>query len=150
MKNKLFVIGLCAIIISMPSIIAFPSTDKPLFNFSPLEMADGTFVGGLGRGHWGNGFHIDLVNAYMNGEYTTGAYTRITGDITNPNNKKIGEISVFVISIILFGYTKNTQGQRTPIIAYLVENRDNQFVGQVLFSAFKSSPHIWGYLIPNA
>jgi len=149
MKKKLIIIGLCAVLISMPSLLAFPTTNNPLLIFSPIKMADGTFVGGLGRGHWGNGFHIDTVNAYMSGEYLSGFYIKISGDITNPNNKKIGEISVYIIYKILFGYTKNTHGQKTPIIAYLVDYRNDQFVGKILFSSFKTSPHIWGYFIPN-
>jgi hypothetical protein len=149
MKKKILIIGLCTVLISMPSILAFSKTNNSSLLFIPSEKADGTFVGGLGRGHWRNGFHIDTVNAYVSGEYTSDVYTKISGDITNPNNMKIGEITVYIIYKFLFGFTKNSQGLKAPIISYLVENRDNQFAGQILFSSFKTSPHIWGYLIPN-
>ena len=65
MKKTLFIIGLCVVLLSMPTFLAFPTTNKPSLLFSPHEMSDGTFAGGLGRGHWGNGFHIDTVYAYI-------------------------------------------------------------------------------------
>lgn len=147
MKNKLFIIGLCVILLSTPTLLAFPN--KPSLVFPSLEMSDGTFIGGLGRGHWGNGFHIDEVKAYLNGVYTDFGFIKLSGEITNPNNKKIGEISIYMLSRIIIGFTENMQDHRTPIIVILQENRNNQFVGQVLYSSFKTSPHIWGYFVPN-
>jgi len=149
MKNKIFVIGLCTILLFTPTLLAFPTTNERSIVFSSPKMSDGTFIGGLGRGHWGNGFHIDEVKAYFNGVYSNFGFIKLSGEITNPNNKKIGEISVYMLSKLIFGYTKNMQDHRTPIIVILKENRDDQFVGQILYSSFKSTPHIWGYFIPN-
>jgi len=149
MKKTIFIIGLCAVLLTTPTLPAYPKFKELSFGFSSFMMADGTFVGGLGRGHWGNGFHIDEVKAYLNGVYSDFGFIKLSGEITNPNNKKIGEISVFLISKFIFGYTENMQNHRTPIIVILKENRDGQFVGQILYSSFKSTPHIWGYFIPN-
>ena len=148
MKKTLFVILLCAVLISMPTILAFPTANKPYKLFSPM-MSDGTFAGGLGSGHWGNGFHIDTVYAYMSGVYSSGAFLRILGEITDPDDKEIGEIRAFILSKILFGYTRDTQGQMSPIFGFLVERRSNEFSGRIIFSTFKSAPHFWGYMIPN-
>ena len=149
MKKTLFIIGLCIIILSMPTFLAFPTKNKSSDIFSPLIMSDGTFVGGFGRGHWGNGFHIDTVHAYINGVYTSSFYTKLTGEITDQYNKKIGEISAYIISSIIIGRTKNLEGQTSLIVVILNENQNNQFVGRILLSNYKSSSHIWGYMIPN-
>jgi hypothetical protein len=149
MKKTLFIIGLCAVLLSMPTLLAFPTTQKHSLLFSPLKISDGTFTGGLGRGHWKNGFNIDTVYEYMNGVYTSGAYIKISGEITNPHNEKIGEISAFIIHKIIFGSTQNIQGQKAPIIVILMMHQNNQFVGRILVSMFRPAPHIWGYLIPN-
>ena len=150
MKKTLIIIGLCAALLSLPTSTALPINLEHKDIISSFQMADGTFVGGLGKGHWGNGFHIDETKAYLNGVYSDFGFIKLSGDITNPNNKKIGEISIYLISNIIFGYTANTQNHRTPIIVFLRENRNDQFVGQVLYSSFKSSPYIWGYFVPNS
>jgi len=149
MKKTLFIIGLCIVLLSMPTILAFPTSNKPSLLFHHQEMSDGTFAGGLGRGHWGNGFHIDTVYAYMSGVYTSGTYIKISGEITNTDDEKIGEIRAFLISTFIFGYTKDMQGHPSLIFAILKEHRNNQFAGRIIFSKFKPAPHIWGYLIPN-
>lgn len=133
----------------MPTFLAFPTTNKPSLLFSHHGRSDGTFAGGLGRGHWGNGFHIDTIYAYISGVYTSGAYIKISGEITNPDDEKIGEIRAFLISTFIFGYTKDIQGQHSLIFVILREHRNNQFAGRVIFSTFKPAPHIWGYLMPN-
>lgn len=149
MKKTFFIIGFCAVLLSMQISLAFPTTNKPSLFYSPFEMSDGTFAGGLGRGHWGNGFHIDTVYAYISGVYTSGGFIKISGEITNPDDEKIGEIRAFIISKFIFGYTKNIQGQQSLIFVILKEHRNNQFAGQIIFSTYKPAPHIWGYLIPN-
>jgi len=148
MKKTLCIIGLCAVLLSMPTLLAFSTTNKPSLLFSPLEMSDGTFAGGIGRGHWGNGnFNIDNVYAYMSGVYTGGAYIRISGDITK-DDEKIGEISTLIFYKIIYGYTKNINGLRTPIFGFLMRNQNNQFVGRIM-SISMPAPHMWCYLIPN-
>ena len=151
MKKILFIIGLCAVLLSMPTILAFPTTNNRSLLFSPSEMSDGTFVGGFGRGHWVNGhFNVDTVSAYMDGEFTSSGQTiRISGDLTNSNHVEIGKISALMVSKILFGHTTNLQGRSTLVIAILTNNQNNQFVGRIVVSAFRSAPNIWGYLIPN-
>lgn len=150
MKKTLFVIVSCAILILMPTIVAFPALNKPYPNFTPLKMLPGgTFVGGLGRGHWGNGFHIDYVYAYISGVYTSGVSIKMSGEITNEDDEKIGEISAIMISKIIFGFTKNLQGLQAPIMVILMKHRNNQFVGRIIFSMFFTIPHIWGYMIPS-
>jgi hypothetical protein len=149
MKKTLFVILLCAVLLSMPTLLAFQTSNRPSPNFSPLKMSDGTFAGGLGSGHWGNGFHIDTVFAYMSGVYSSGTFLRILGTINNPDDEKIGEIRAFILSKILFGYTRDTQGQMSPIFGFLVERRSSEFSGRIIFSTYKSAPHFWGYMIPN-
>ncbi len=149
MKKTVFTVGLCAVLLSMPAILAFPTTNNHSPLFSPHRMSEGTFAGGFGRGHWKNGgFTIDTVSEYMNGIYAGIGFIRISGDITSAKNEKIGEISAFIISTILFGHTSNTQGQQAPIIALITKHQNNQFVGRIVVSTFKT-PHIWGYLIPN-
>jgi len=149
MKKKLFIICFCVFLMSMPTILAFPTTNKPTSLFNPNKMSDGTFAGGLGQGHWGNGFEIETIHNYIYGVYWSGSFTRISGDITNLNNKKIGEISIYLFSTIFFGYTRNEQGQQQIILGLVMEHKSNQFVGRIFFSMFKSTPHIWAYLIPN-
>jgi hypothetical protein len=149
MKKTLLTLMLCVVLLSTPTLLALPTMNESSFYLPPLKMSDGTFVGGIGRGHWKNGFHIDTVNAYYNGVYSSFGFIKLSGEITNPNNKKIGEISLYIISKFMFGYTQNMQGRRTLMFVYLVENGNDQFIGHILYSSFKSSPHIWGYLIPN-
>lgn len=149
MKKTLFMVGLCAVLLSMPTLLASPTTQDHSLLFSPPPVSDGTFAGGLGRGHWGNGgFNIDKVYAYMNGVYTSGVYIKISAEINNVDNEKIGEISAIISHKIIFGHTQNTLGLRAPIIGFLLRNQNNQFVGRIM-SMYGSAPHMWGYLIPN-
>lgn len=149
MKKTVFVIGLCAVLLAMPTLLAFPTSQSDSLLVSPLTMSDGTFSGGFGRGHWGNGFHVDTVTAYMAGVYTSGVYTKISGEITNSYNQNLGEINAYIIHKLIFGYTQNAQGQRAPIIVLLMTHQNDQFVGRIMVSSFKPAPHIWGYFIPN-
>ncbi len=146
MKKTLIAIGLCAMVLSMPTILAFPTQNQSVL-FSPPHFSDGTFAGGMGKGHWGNGFVIDSVYAYMHGVYSSGVYTTISGDLTNSDNVKIGEIKAYFIYKIIIGY-KITQGRQTTIFGYLMKNYNNQFVGRIL-GVSGSTSHMWGQFIPN-
>lgn len=147
MKKTLIVIGLCAVLLSMPTLLAVPTQRNPQI-FSPLMMSDGTFAGGLGRGHWGNGrFDIDTVYAYMRGVYTAGFYKKISGDLTNSYDQKIGEISAYLIQKIIIGYTQ-IGGHRSSIVGFLMRNQNNQFVGRIM-GITGPAPHIWGQFVPN-
>jgi hypothetical protein len=149
MKKKLIIVIFCAVFISMPTLMAYQTLSRPSLLFSPLKLSDGTFAGGLGKGHWGNGFHIDTVYAYMSGVYSSGSFIRLSGQITDPDDDKIGEIRAFILGKFFFGYTRNIQGQMVPIFGLIVEHRNNEFSGRIIFSSFKTAPHIWGYMIPN-
>jgi len=149
MKKTLLVIIFSAVLLSMPTLIAFQTNNSPSLFFPPFKMSDGTFAGGLGSGHWGNGFHIDNVFAYMNGVYMSGAFIRLVGEINNPDDDKIGDIRAFIFSKIFFGYTRDLQGQMAPIFGFLVERRSDEFSGRIIFSTYKSAPHFWGFMIPN-
>jgi hypothetical protein len=150
MKKTILVIGLCALLLSMPTLLAFPTITHRSSLHLPPNPSDGTFAGGFGRGHWGFGnFNIDKVNAYLTGVYTSTGYTKLTGEITNSDDEKIGDISATIIFKIIIGITEDIQGKRTPLIVFLKRNQHDQFVGRILISSFRTSPHMWGYLIPN-
>ncbi len=147
MKKTLIVIGLCAVLLSMPTLHAVPTLTHPQL-FSPLRMSDGTFAGGLGRGHWGNGrFNIDTVYAYMRGVYTAGVYKKISGDLTNSYDQKIGEIRAYLIQKIIIG-SLEVNNHRTSIVGFLVRNQNDQFVGRIM-GIVGPAPHIWGQFVPN-
>lgn len=147
MKKTFMVIGLCAVLISMPTLIAVPALTHSQLS-SPLKMSDGTFAGGLGQGHWGNGgFNIDSVYAYMQGVYTSSVYKKISGDLRNPYDQKIGEISAYLIYKIIIGYTQ-IGGHRNSIFGFLMRNQNDQFVGRIIGITGPAS-HIWGQFVPN-
>jgi hypothetical protein len=102
MKKTIFIIVLLTILLLMPTFVALPTTN---ITSQYLLMSDGTFVGGFGRGHWGNGkFNIDSIYAYINGVYTSTSFLKINGEITKEHGK-IGEISAFIISNkVIFGH----------------------------------------------
>ena len=98
MKKTIIVISICAFLLVMPTILAAPLMNHPASLFSPTKSSNGTFAGGMGRGHWGFGnFNIDTTHAYLAGVYTSGAYIRLTGEIKNSNYDIIGEISATII-----------------------------------------------------
>lgn len=150
MKKTVIALGLCIVLVSMPTLLALPTINRPSQLYAPLKMSDGTFAGGVGRGHWGNGgFNIDAVSAYLSGVYSAGTYIKISGEVTNTNNQKIGEIHAYMISKIIFGFTQNMQGMRVPMVGMIMRHQNDQFIGRIMVSAFRLSPHIWGYFIPN-
>ena len=150
MKKTVFVIGVCTLLLSMPTLLAFPTLNNPSILPSPLTASDGTFAGGFGRGHWGfGGFNIDNINAYLAGVYTSAGYIQLSGEITDSNDEKIGDISATIIFKIIIGITQDTQGRRAPLLVFLMRNQHDQFVGRILMSSFRTSPHMWGYLVPN-
>jgi hypothetical protein len=147
MKRTVSVIGVCILLLSMPSLFAIPISNGPSL-LPPSTLSDGTFAGGFGRGHWGNGnFNIDTIYAYMNGVYTGSAYIKISGDITNAYGEKIGEINTLIGFKIIFGSTI-INGLRTPIVGFLMRHQNDQFVGRIM-SITLPAPHMWGYFIPN-
>ena len=150
MKKTLLAISLCVLLLSTPTILAAPTfTHLPLFQ-SPHTASDGTFAGGIGRGHWGAGnFKIDRVNAYLTGVYTDTGSIKLSGEIRNTDDEEIGDINARIISRILIGTTGDLNGLRIPIIGFVMRNKHDQFVSRLIISSFPTSPHIWGYLVPN-
>jgi hypothetical protein len=147
MKKTAYVLGLCAVLLLMPTLLAFPTTNTSSLRFFPLQMSDGTFAGGVGRGHWGNGgFNVDTVYAYMSGVYSGGAIIRISADITK-DYEKIGEINALIAYKIIYGST-TVHGLKTPIIGFLIRNQGGHFIGRIM-SITMPAPHLWGHIVPN-
>jgi len=147
MKKTLFVIGLCAVLLSMPTLLALPTPQKTSLLFPPIEDYDGTFVGGLGRLFKQNGEWQFTYQAYLAGVYKNGAYKKIYGYIYNLNEEQIGYISANFGHKIIYGYVKNMQGHRSPIIGFLMWNNED-FAGRIM-STFGPAPHIIGIYTPN-
>lgn len=146
MKKTFYIIGLCAVLLLMPTFVALPTTNK---TSQHSLMSDGTFVGGFGRGHWVNGkFNIDNVYAYMNGVYTSTGFLKISGEITKGYGK-IGEISAFILgNIVIFGRTTNNNNQQSIIFGILNENENNQIICRILISSMRS-PYMWCLFVPR-
>jgi hypothetical protein len=147
MKKTVIAIIASIILLSMPTILATPAFNQSSL-FPPRILSDGTFAGGFGRGHWGNGnFNIDTVYAYMSGVYSGGAYIKISGSIDNAYGDKIGDINAMIGFKIIFGST-TLNGLKTPIFGFLMRHQNNQFIGRIM-SITLPVPHMWCYLIPN-
>ena len=147
MKKTLFVIGLCTALLSMPTLLAFPTSQKTSLLYPPLIDNDGTFVGGLGRlykqsGEWQFEYH-----SYLAGVYKNGAYKKLYGYVYNLNEQQIGKIGVFLGHKIIYGYVEDIQSHRLPIFGFLFWNNEN-FAGRIM-SAFGPAPHIIGTYTPN-
>jgi hypothetical protein len=150
MKKTLLTISLCVLLLSTPTLLAAPAFTNLPFLQSPYTASDGTFAGGIGRGHWGAGnFKIDRVNAYLTGVYTDTGSIKLSGEIRNTDDEEIGDINARIISRILIGTTGDLNGLRIPIIGFVMRNKHDQFVSRLIISSFPTSPHIWGYLVPN-
>jgi len=147
MKKTILMLGLCAVLISMPTLFASPTLQKPSLLFPPMEDYDGTFVGGIGRLYKQNGeWQFDYA-AYMAGVYKLGAYKKLYGYIYNLEEVQIGSIGAYFGHKIIIGYIENMQGQRAPIIGFLFWN-DTNFAGRIM-SMFGPAPHIIGEYTPN-
>jgi hypothetical protein len=148
MKKILFVIGLCVILLSMPTLLASPTPKKTSLLFPPIEDYDGTFVGGLGRLYKQNGEWQFDYYAYLAGVYKNGAYKKLYGYIYNLDEEQIGIIGGYFGHKIIIGYIENMNSQRAPIIGFLFWNNEN-FAGRIM-STFGPAPHIIGQYTPNS
>jgi hypothetical protein len=147
MKKTLLILGMCAVLLSMPTLMGFPMSHKSSLLLPPLEDYDGTFVGGIGRLYKQNGeWQFDYA-AYMAGVYKLGAYKKLYGYIYNLDDVQIGIIGAYFGHKIIIGYIENMQGQRAPIIGFLLWN-DTNFAGRIM-SVFGPAPHIIGEYTPN-
>ena len=156
MKKTLIIIGICAVLISIPSMSAFetaeisPSMAIPEKNFitPPIAGYDGTFVGGLGRLYKkGSEWQFDYY-AYLAGVYKLGVYKKLYGYIYNLDEEQIGYISAYFGHKIIIGNIEDMQNHRAPIIGFLLWN-DAHFAGRIM-SFFGPAPHVIGEYIPNA
>jgi hypothetical protein len=147
MKKTLFVIGLCAVLLSMPTLLAFPALQKTSLLFPPIADYDGTFVGGLGRLYKENGEWQFTYHAYLAGVYKKGVYNKLYGYIYNLDEEQIGYIGAYFGHKLIYGYVQDMQNHRSPIIGFLLWNNEN-FAGRIM-STFGPAPHIIGQYTPN-
>jgi len=160
MKKTLIIIGICAVLILMPALTAFPNTTiRPIKQTTPPEQLkylptptmddyDGTFLGALGliskneNEEW-----VFDAHAYLAGVYKLGVYNKLYGYIYNLDEEQIGYIGAYFGHKIILGWIKNMEDQKAPIIGFLFYNED-YFAGRIM-SLFGPAPHIWGQYTPN-
>jgi hypothetical protein len=147
MKKTLLVIGLCAVLLSMPTLLALPTTQKTSLLFPPIEDYDGTFAGGLGRLYKQSNEWQFTYQAYLAGVYKNGVYKKIYGYIYNLNEEQIGYIGVYFFHKIIIGYIEDMQSHRARVVGFLLWNNEN-FAGRIM-STFGPAPHIIGTYTPN-
>lgn len=158
MKKTLIIIGICALLISMPALTAFPITKfNPTINLPeeltsiqtlPAPEYDGTFVGGLGNIYKENGeWKVDTY-AYLAGVYKVGIrFNKLYGKIFNLDEEEIGEIAAYFGHKIIIGWIKGEEDKKAPIIGFLFYNEE-KFLGRIM-SMFGPAPHIYGEYTPN-
>ncbi|MBN1281210.1 MAG: hypothetical protein JXA00_06135 [Candidatus Thermoplasmatota archaeon] len=147
MKKIVVVLGLCALLLAMPTLCAFPTMPKIQLPTPTLDEYDGTFVGGLGRLYKEGGEWQFDTWAYLAGVYKLGAYKRLYGGIYNLNQEQIGTIGAYFGHKIIIGYLETMQGHRAPMIGFLMWNNQN-FAGRIM-TTFGPAPHIIGEYTPN-
>jgi hypothetical protein len=155
MKKTLIIIGLCAILISMPAMTASNILEKST-SIDPVEKNlllppvadyDGTFVGGLGHLYQENGEWQFDYYAYLAGVYKLGAYKKLYGYIYDLDEEQIGYIGAFFGHKLILGFIEDMDGNRAPIIGFLLWN-DTHFAGRIM-SFFGPAPHMIGEYTPN-
>jgi hypothetical protein len=154
MKKILIILGICAVLISMPAIAAgltTPQTQsiselKEIHSIQtpPTSDYDGTFVGGIGRIYKENGNWTYDTNAYLAGVYKG---SRLYGNIYNLEEEQIGSIGAYFGQKLILGYIEGMDGNKAPIIGFLFWNNEN-FAGRIM-SLFGPAPHIFGQYTPN-
>ena len=149
MKKTMYAIGLCAMFLSMPIVLAFPPPQSQSLLYSPLAFSDGTFVGGLGSGRLiGGSFQIDTVYAYMQGVYSSFiVFIKFSGELTNTDHVKIGTINAFRVQNIIIGNLQ-IQGNQIRLIAILSPSQNNPFVARIVGRPGPVT-HMWAQLIPS-
>jgi hypothetical protein len=154
MKKTLIIIGLCAILISMPAFSAYPTKNISISNEGKslktptVPEYDGTFAGGLGR-VWKEGEEWQYeAYSYIAGVYKEGAYKILYGNIYNLEEEQIGTILMIKFRIFLIGRITNMEEQKAPIVGFIIDVEEDNFIGR-LMSLFGPAPHMWGQYIPN-
>jgi len=157
MKKIIIIIGLCAVLISMPAITAIPTmeasktfvtTEKGTTLQTPtLDDYDGTFIGGLGRLYKEDGEWQFNHYSYLAGVYKLGRFNKLYGYIYNLEEEQIGEIGAYFGHKLILGFIGDLDGNRLPMIGFLIYN-DVNFAGRIM-SLVGPAPHIIGEYIPN-
>ncbi len=155
MKKTIFIIAICAALLSMPILTAFEfqrqKKDLPIYenNLSKPEVEDydGTFVGGLGRLYKENNEWQFDYNNYIAGVYRLGVHKKLYGYIYNLEEEQIGYIGAYFGHKIIIGYIEDMEDHRAPIIGFLLWN-DSNFAGRIM-SVMGPAPHIIGEYTPN-
>jgi len=157
--KKILLIGLCAILLIMPALSALPVEEtktSPIIQnekSSRLETPmmpeyDGTFIGGIGLMYRENETWMFDTHGYLAGVYKQGRrMNRVVGNIYNLDEEQIGTLKAFFGHKLILGSIENMDGQRAPIIGFLLYNEDN-FAGRIM-SVAGPAPHIWGEYTPN-
>ena len=154
MKKLLIILGICAVLISMPALAAATvptrtqsvSEQKDIQTLLPLPTAeyDGSFAGGIGRIYKENEEWTYDTHAYLAGVYKG---NRLFGNIYNLEEEQIGSIGAYFGHKLILGYIENMEGKRAPIVGFLFWN-DEYFAGRIM-SLFGPAPHIFGQYTPN-
>lgn len=148
MKKTVIIVGLCALLLSMPTLFALPVTQKPSLLFSSLKDYDGTFVGGLGRLYKQNGEWQFTYQSYLTGVYTNGIYKKINGLIFDLDEQQIGYLRVILSRKIIYGYIEDMSSHRLPVIGFLFWHNTQNFAGRIM-STVGPAPNIIGSYTPN-
>ncbi len=154
MKKLLIILGLCAVLVSMPALAAMPTTTFAKTVNVPQQIKtsetlptgdyDGTFAGGIGRIYKENETWTYDTHAYLAGVYKG---NRLYGNIYNLEEEQIGTIGAYFGYKLIVGYIKNMDGKKAPIVGFLLWNDEN-FAGRIM-SLFGPAPHIFGKYTPN-
>ena len=155
MKKLLIIIGICAVLISMPamSALSIPTVKetKPIERNLKAPVVpdyDGTFIGGLGRIYKdGEEWQYD-VWSYIAGVYKDGNLKILYGNIYNLDEEQIGSIVMLSRSKILIGRITGMEGGKLPIVGFIIDFDEDNFIGR-LMSIFGPAPHMYGQYIPN-
>ena len=146
MKKTLIIAGVCSVLLLMPALSAVPFKTTT----SPVPDYDGTFVGGIGQVYKeGEEWVFDAVG-YIAGAYQNrNRVTILAGSVLDLDQQPTGNTIVLLkFKSIIFGRITNEEGNRAPVIGFLITNEENLFIGR-LMSLFGPAPHIWGQFTPN-
>jgi len=159
MRKKLLIIGICALFILMPTLVAVPSLSSMKKVKTQIEASslvtptpddyDGTFIGAFGRvykaenGSWAKEAYGYLAGVYKQG----GRYKRVLAYIYDLNQTQVGYIGFISANKFLVGKIKNMQNQSAPIVGFIFYNEE-YFIGRIM-SVVGPAPHIWGAYTPN-
>jgi len=153
MKKTLILIGICAVLISMPAFSAISInniSEKERNTQTPvLPDYDGTWVGGIGVvSKNGEEWEFETYG-YLGGAYLKKSRcTILAGNTYDLEQQQTGSIVLIKFRSIVIGRISNLEGNKAPVIGFLITNDENLFIGR-LMSIFGPAPHIWGQFTPN-